>query len=52
MLKAQEILKGTISDGLASVTAANNDLATVASLPALGSDSVSAVATQTFTTMY
>ena len=35
------MLKGTISEGLANVTAASNDLATVASLPALGSDSVS-----------
>lgn len=41
VLKAQEMLRGTISDGLANVTAASNDLTTVASLPALGSDSAS-----------
>ena len=40
------MLRGTISDGLANVTAASNDLTTVASLPALGSDSVSLVPPQ------
>ena len=35
------MLKGTINDSIGSVTIASSDLNTVASLPSIGSDSVS-----------
>ena len=41
VLQAQQMLKGTINDGIGTVTVASTDLNSVASLPSLGSDSVS-----------
>jgi talin len=41
VLQAQQMLKGTINDGIGTVTVASTDLNSVASLPSLGSDSAS-----------